>query len=305
MSHIERADEGGLAPDGFWELAERVFGACLALEGVENAYACVKLISGAEMRNLNRETRGADYETDVLSYPSVSYPTGVTARGCMKRLKRAYDPARGQLFLGDIALNVCRAGEQAREYGHSHTRELGYLTAHALFHLLGYDHALERDKIIMRDMEKRAMRSLGLFRGEDKRMTDNELKQAAIEALELSYSPYSRYRVGACLLSEDGRAFTGANFENASYGATICAERCCVANGIAHGARAFTKIAIAVDSGVAWPCGVCRQVLNEFKCGDMLIMVGSPGGEWRSATLSELLPESFGPRDLNVNQEDN
>lgn len=131
-------------------------------------------------------------------------------------------------------------------------------------------------------------------------MTDREMQLLAIEALDKSYSPYSHFRVGACLLSEDGRVFMGANFENASYGATICAERCAVSNALMQGARRFTRIAIACDEGFAWPCGICRQVLNEFKAGDMIVMTGSKNGAWREMKLSQLLPESFGPEDLKV-----
>ena len=134
-------------------------------------------------------------------------------------------------------------------------------------------------------------------------MNDQELKNLAIDALKFSYSPYSHFRVGACLLSDDGRVFQGANFENASYGATICAERCAVSNGIAHGARKFTKIAIATDHDFAWPCGICRQVLNEFKKGDMTVMIGNTDGQWTQKMLSEILPESFGPEDLNIREE--
>ena len=120
----------------------------------------------------------------------------------------------------------------------------------------------------------------------------------AISALDLSYSPYSRFRVGACLVCEDGSSFTGANIENASYGATICAERCAVSNALAHGHRRFTARYIACDNGYAWPCGICRQVLNEFKCGDMEVFTGSPKTEWKMRPLSALLPEGFGPEDL-------
>ena len=131
-------------------------------------------------------------------------------------------------------------------------------------------------------------------------MTHEEYISKALDALEYSYSPYSRFRVGACLVCEDGSVFQGANFENASLGATICAERCATANAIAHGNRRFRKIYISCDSGYAWPCGICRQVLNEFKCCDMEIWVGSFDSEWKMKRLSELLPESFGPEDLGV-----
>ena len=200
-------------------------------------------------------------------------------------------------------LNLFRAREQAGEYGHSVTREMGYLTAHAIFHLMGYDHMEEEDKRTMRAMEKRAMRRLGLYKEEERDMTDMEMKALAIDALKLSYVPYSKYHVGACLLAVDGRTFQGANFENASYGATICAERCAVSNAIAHGVHRFTAIFIATEYDLAWPCGICRQVLNEFKAGDMRVVIGNTDGKWVEKNLSQLLPESFGPENLGLSEE--
>lgn len=300
---IDGIDEYSLAPDGFWALAEAVSDACLEIEGVENAYVSVTLVTGEEIKDINREMRGVDRETDVLSFPSIHYAPGKTAKDSEKRLKKAYDPAFDRYFLGDIVLNTQRAMEQANQFGHSFKRELGYLTAHAMFHLLGYDHMTDEDKRIMREMEKKAMRKIQLYRKEDAPVTNEILQSLAIEALDFSYSPYSKFRVGACLLSEDGRTFQGANFENASYGATICAERCAVSNALMAGARRFTKIAITTDEGYAWPCGICRQVLNEFKDGDMVVMVGGKNAPWKTKMLSELLPESFGPEDLDVQEE--
>ncbi len=299
---IEKIDDKALAPDGFWDLSEQVANACLEIEGVENAYVSITLVTGTEIKDINRETRSVDRETDVLSFPNIHYAPGKTARDSEKRLKKAYDPAYSRIFLGDIVLNTHRAMEQARQFGHSFKRELGYLTAHAMFHLLGYDHMTDEEKAVMRDMEKKAMRNLQLYRKEDPSVTDEMLQNLAIEALDFSYSPYSRFRVGACLLAEDGRTFKGANFENASYGATICAERCAVSNALMAGAKKFTKIAITTDEGYAWPCGICRQVLNEFKDGDMVVMVGGRNTPWKTKMLSELLPESFGPEDLDVQE---
>ena len=129
-------------------------------------------------------------------------------------------------------------------------------------------------------------------------MTHEQLFSLACHARENAYAPYSKYRVGACILTEEGRTFTGCNFENASYGATICAERCAASCAISAGARKFTAIAIAANTA-AWPCGICRQVLREFACGeDMPVIVGSAGGEFTVKTLGELLPESFGPEYL-------
>ena len=130
-------------------------------------------------------------------------------------------------------------------------------------------------------------------------MTDRELFDRACEAMKNAYAPYSRYKVGACLLSEDGRAFTGCNVENSSFGGTICAERTAVVKAVSEGARAFTAIAVVGEHNDAWPCGICRQVLNEFS-KDMRVVCGAAStGKFTVMKLSELLPHSFGPQDLN------
>ena len=110
--------------------------------------------------------------------------------------------------------------------------------------------------------------------------------------------------MGACILTEDGQTFQGCNFENASFGATICAERCAASGAIAAGQRRFMAIAIAADS-VAWPCGICRQVLREFACGpDMPVIAGAAGSaSFETRTLDELLPGSFGPEYLLNDQQ--
>ena len=94
--------------------------------------------------------------------------------------------------------------------------------------------------------------------------------------------------------------FTGCNIENASLGATICAERCAVSKAVSEGARRFIAIAIAGEEKPAWPCGICRQVLREFAAGDLRVIVGKRGGAFETATLEELLPRSFGPEDLKI-----
>jgi len=196
-------------------------------------------------------------------------------------------------------ISLPRAEAQAKEFGHSLRREIGYLTAHSAFHLMGYDHMTDDDKARMREMEKRAMRELKLWK--DDTMTDERLFELACEAMQMSYSPYSHHKVGACILATDGRTFKGTNFENASYGATICAERCATGNAIINGATKFEAIAIVGSSGMAWPCGVCRQVLNEYAVPGMRVIVAEYGSrELVVKTIEELLPESFGPSDLGV-----
>ena len=138
-------------------------------------------------------------------------------------------------------------------------------------------------------------------------MDINKLIEASFEARERSYSPYSGYAVGAALLCEDGSTVTGCNIENASYGATVCAERCAVFNAVSSGKTRFTAICIAgglaEESGVlsdyAYPCGICRQVLREFTTPeDFKVIVARSVYDYKIHTLSELLPESFGPDNL-------
>ncbi len=125
---------------------------------------------------------------------------------------------------------------------------------------------------------------------------DQKLLAAAREAMRSAYIPYSHYAVGACLLAEDGRTFTGCNVENASFGATICAERTAVVKAVSEGARKFTAIAIAASGSAPYPCGMCRQVLNEFGPGMRVLVTW--GDEVRETTLDALLPHSFGPESL-------
>ena len=127
--------------------------------------------------------------------------------------------------------------------------------------------------------------------------TDEELIQNAREALKHAYIPYSHYGVGACILSTDGRIFTGCNVENASYGLTICAERNAATTAVASDALTFEKIAIVSNASMPWPCGACRQFLNEFSPA-MEVIVQGGNGHTERAKLNELLPNSFGPQSL-------
>ena len=280
-------------------LLNRVAAACLRAEGVEGAGFAVRVTDGEGIRALNRQMRGIDAATDVLSFPTVAYPAGRTARACPKRLRREYDPYLGGINLGDCVINLDRARAQAAEYGHSLSRELGYLTAHSAFHLMGYDHMNEEDKIRMREMEERALGAAGITRDAPEIDFDKLFEQAC-QVMHNAYAPYSKFKVGACILAADGRTFQGCNFENASFGATICAERCATGCAIAAGARRFRAIAIVGSTAVAWPCGMCRQVLREFAGADMPVIVGEYGKGYVVRTLGELLPEGLTPEDLGV-----
>ena len=130
-------------------------------------------------------------------------------------------------------------------------------------------------------------------------MTDQELVQKAIEMQNFSYVPYSHFPVGAAILCEDGRVFTGCNVENAAYGSTVCAERTALLKAVSEGCReGWTAIAIAGQGAdFCWPCGACRQMLYEF-APDLRVLAARGDGQYAEARLSELLPHGFGPRSL-------
>lgn len=126
------------------------------------------------------------------------------------------------------------------------------------------------------------------------------LAQEALAARANSYAPYSGYTVGAALLAEDGRVYRGCNIENASYGATNCAERTAIFKAVSEGNVSFKAIAVAggmrgsepVD--YAYPCGICRQVIKEFCEDDFKIYAVKSSADIKEFALSELLPYGFG-----------
>jgi cytidine deaminase len=134
-------------------------------------------------------------------------------------------------------------------------------------------------------------------------MTDKELMLCAVEARKMAYTPYSGFKVGAALLGKSGKVYKGCNVENAGYTPTNCAERTAVFKAVSEGELTFSAIAIVGGMGeniaeLCAPCGVCRQVLAEFCDGDFKILLGTPDNI-RVCTLNELLPLSFGKKDLN------
>lgn len=123
-------------------------------------------------------------------------------------------------------------------------------------------------------------------------MTNEELMHLAKEALNNAYAPYSGYYVGAALLTKEGRIYSGCNIENASYGATNCAERTAIFKAVSEGVREFEKIAVAAkDGSCAYPCGICLQVMHEFS-KDMKVVLEKQG-EIVEYELRELLPAGF------------
>lgn len=120
------------------------------------------------------------------------------------------------------------------------------------------------------------------------------LYEAAVAAHDNAWAPYSKYPVGAAFLTADGQIFAGCNVENATLGATICAERTAIGNALTAGERDFRALCVVTESAEpAAPCGICRQSIAEFVDGDFPILVSNTAGKrWRT-TLDELLPHRF------------
>ena len=281
----------------------------LWMEGVSRPCAVnIRICGDDAIHEINREYRGVDRATDVLSFPTVNYPAGKTAGQCDKLLARELDDEVDACMLGDLIISMPHVLAQAAEYGHSPEREAAYLTVHGLCHLMGYDHIEDEDKKKMRAMEEKILSAIGMTRDGEMQtdVSDETLLEMARQAMLRSYSPYSGYPVGAALLCADGRVFQGCNIENASFGLTNCAERTALFKAVSEGVTEFTDIAIVgsldgkKNTLVTGPCGVCRQALYEF-CGPRLrVLMAKSEDDYIETTLGDLLPYGFGPTNLEI-----
>ena len=122
---------------------------------------------------------------------------------------------------------------------------------------------------------------------------DTKLLEAASDVRTRAYAPYSNFKVGAAVETEDGDIYTGCNVESASYGLTVCAERVAIWKGISRGVTKFGRIAVVVDTEEPTPpCGTCRQIIWEF-CGDVPVILANLHGKKEVVMMSELLPRAF------------
>ena len=130
-------------------------------------------------------------------------------------------------------------------------------------------------------------------------MTNQELIKKALEARQNSYSPYSHYKVGAALLTEDGKVYLGTNVENCGYSPSNCAERSAFFSAVSNGERKFTKIALVGSSeGIAYPCGICRQVIVEL-APNIEMICAKDENNFEVLTIQDLLPHAFTPDDVD------
>lgn len=131
------------------------------------------------------------------------------------------------------------------------------------------------------------------------RITDRMLIEAARQAREKAYAPYSRFKVGAAVLTQSGRIITGCNVESASYGLTLCAERVAIFKAVSEGELVFKKIAVVTDTDeLTPPCGACRQIIWEF-CGDVLVIMSNLKRRTEREQMRAILPRAFDRRFLN------
>lgn len=278
-------------------LLQAVADYCEICLNLHNTAISINFIDDITMQSLNYQNRGIDKTTDVLSFPLGDYnPNKVLNKMCLME-KDLYDCDLGVYFIGDTFISINKAKEQSIEYGHSLNREICYLLVHSILHLCGYDHIEEEYRTEMRKMEDMILDGINVKRDIDGKISDETLVALAIKAMERSYSPYSHFPVGACLLSKDGNVYQGCNIENAAYGVTMCAERTALFKAVSDGVREFEAIAICGKGTKPYPCGPCRQALNEFS-PDIKILVSDENGNFDSTNLSKLLPNGFGPNSL-------
>ena len=316
----------------------------------------ISLVNDEVIHVLNKDYRGIDRPTDVLSFA----------------LDEAEEPQEiggpETHLLGDIIISAETAVRQGKEYGHGLNRELVYLGVHSLLHLLGYDHMNQDDKAVMREEEEKALQRIRLsqadldrFAGkrdpehfaatvidaamekqtaktakdrkskekpsermnavkpkqnkrkeqkggegtmshDDVKKTDKMIKKMfrkALKTRENAYVPFSKFKVGAAVLTKAGDIFTGCNVENSSFGLTVCAERVAMFTAAAAGVRPgeITMLLVAADTeDVTSPCGACRQVMAEFEIP--VIVMANVHGDMRVVKLEELLPFSFKAADF-------
>lgn len=123
--------------------------------------------------------------------------------------------------------------------------------------------------------------------------TDQELIDAAVDVRTRAFAPYSNFKVGAAVETDEGVIYTGCNVEAASYGLTNCAERVAIQKAVSDGGRKFARLAVVVDTEVLTaPCGACRQIIWEF-CGDVPVILSNLDGKTETIQMSELLPRAF------------
>ena len=162
---LEFEDEKGLLDEQARGLMQLCADAAQRTEGVSCPLSVfISVVGDEQIREINREQRGKDAATDVLSFPTVNYPKGKTAGQCEPLLREEYDPDTDACALGDIVISKEKVLSQAEEFGHSALREYAFLIVHSVLHLIGYDHMQDEERQIMERKQKEIMERLNILR---------------------------------------------------------------------------------------------------------------------------------------------
>ncbi len=269
-----------------FDIFKKVFDFTLdSLNKKGNYEVSLSLVSDEEIHKLNKEYRKIDRPTDVLTF---AYR------------EADFNPDDPIIDLGSILISPAIAKKQAKEYKHPYERELAFLFIHGLLHIFGYDHIQEEDAKIMYPLQNKILNNLPVdFYTDQKKLVKN-----LFEAREKSISPYSKFRVGAVIVTKDNKYHQGFNIENAAYGDTMCAERVCMFHTYALGYRKDDIVAIGVitDSmNVGTCCGSCRQVMGELLNPNCPVYIyNKDASKHLFTTVSEQLPFTFTKGDLEA-----
>lgn len=269
------------------DLFQTVFDHTLSYLKKEGSYeVSLSLQSLDKMHEYNKKYRGIDRPTDVLTFA----------------YQEADFVSDEPIFdLGDIMLSVDIAKKQAKEYSHPLERELAFLFIHGLLHAFGYDHhRSEKEAEEMFALQNSILNSLPY----DFYTDQKKVKKLLLEAQSHSISPYSNFKVGAVVLTKDGKYHRGFNIENSAFGVSICAERCALFHTYASGYTKDDIVSLSLitsSSNVGTPCGSCRQVMSELMNVNCPVYIyNKDESEHLFTTVKDLLPYMFTSEDYHA-----
>ncbi len=269
------------------DLFQTVFDHTLSYLKKEGSYeVSLSLQSLDKMHEYNKKYRGIDRPTDVLTFA----------------YQEADFVSDEPIFdLGDIMLSVDIAKKQAKEYSHPLERELAFLFIHGLLHAFGYDHhRSEKEAEVMFALQNAILNSLPY----DFYTDQKKVKKLLLEAQSHSISPYSNFKVGAVVLTKDGKYHRGFNIENSAFGVSMCAERCALFHTYASGYTKDDIVSLSLitsSSNVGTPCGSCRQVMSELMNVNCPVYIyNKDESEHLFTTVKDLLPYMFTSEDYHA-----
>ena len=244
----------------------------------------LSIVNNDEMQTLNKTYRGVDKSTDVLTFPY----------DCNE------NEAEPFIDLGSIILCLEQCIDEAKEYNFPVDKELAYLFIHGILHSFGYDHhKSQEDEKIMFDLQEKLINTLPYDFYTDVKVLKKNLKSAQSNA----YVPYSKFKVGACVVTKDGKYHTGFNIENSAYSVCCCAERVALFRTYAEGYHKEDIVAlgcITSSKNIGTPCGVCRQAMSELMNLNCTVYIYNVDMDKELiTTVSDLLPYCFTSEDLN------